>query len=115
RVVKKDGGAGESPVSPMLGSTEWFKAFCSQYELLPFDAEHDQLDPAQLKDECDRALRELCEAGLIWRYGENGVTPQIRARLERELQILAEKLISAYFLIVWDFVNWARQRGIPAN
>jgi hypothetical protein len=30
------------------------------------------------------------------------------ARLNRELSILADKLISAYFLIVWDFVNWAR-------
>lgn len=38
-----------------------------------------------------------------------------RARLERELKILADKNISAYFLIVWDFVNWGRQRGIPAN
>jgi DNA polymerase III alpha subunit len=36
------------------------------------------------------------------------------ARLNRELKILADKLISAYFLIVWDFVNWGRQRGIPA-
>ncbi len=39
---------------------------------------------------------------------------ELRARLERELKILADKNISAYFLIVWDFVNWARQRGIPA-
>src|SRR5690606_2323377 len=38
----------------------------------------------------------------------------VRERLDRELQILADKNISAYFLIVWDFVNWARQRGIPA-
>jgi DNA polymerase III alpha subunit/REP element-mobilizing transposase RayT len=37
-----------------------------------------------------------------------------RARLERELKILADKNISAYFLIVWDFVNWGRQHGIPA-
>jgi len=37
-----------------------------------------------------------------------------RARLERELKILADKNISAYFLIVWDFVNEGRQRGIPA-
>jgi DNA polymerase-3 subunit alpha len=36
------------------------------------------------------------------------------ARLNRELKILADKLISAYFLIVWDFVNWGRQQGIPA-
>ncbi|MFN9125505.1 MAG: DNA polymerase III subunit alpha, partial [bacterium] len=54
-------------------------------------------------------------AGLIWRYGHDGVTPAIRARLDRELSILADKSISAYVLIVWDFVNWARQRGIPAN
>jgi len=37
------------------------------------------------------------------------------ARLNRELKILSDKLISAYFLIVWDFVNWGRQQGIPAN
>jgi DNA polymerase III subunit alpha len=59
------------------------------------------------------ALRELCEAGLIWRYGEDGITDEIRARLERELQVLADKLISAYFLIVWDFVNWARRAASP--
>ena len=98
------------------GSTEWFKAFCARYELLPFDAEKNpDLDQAQLKDDCDAALRELCEAGLIWRYGEKGITDEIRARLERELKILADKLISAYFLICWDFVKWARQHGIPAS
>src|SRR4051812_43877271 len=35
-------------------------------------------------------------------------------RLERELKILCDKNIAAYFLIVWDFVNWGRQHGIPA-
>ena len=43
------------------------------------------------------------------------MTDEIRARLDRELKILSEKEISAYFLIVWDFVNWARQNKIPAN
>jgi DNA polymerase-3 subunit alpha len=37
-----------------------------------------------------------------------------RARLDRELKILCDKNIAAYFLIVWDFVNWGRQKGIPA-
>jgi DNA polymerase-3 subunit alpha len=95
--------------------TEWFKAYCRLIETLPFDATKDVESPADLKASCDRALRDLCEAGAIWRYGADGITPQIRARLERELRILADKSISAYFLIVWDFVNWARQRGIPAN
>ncbi|MCH2134217.1 MAG: DNA polymerase III subunit alpha [Phycisphaerales bacterium] len=95
--------------------TEWFNGWCDQFELHPWDADNEaDLDADTLKADCDRALRNLCEAGLIWRYGPDGITPEIRARCDRELQILSDKLISAYFLIVWDFVNWARQRGIPA-
>lgn len=120
--------------------TAWFKAFCSCFELEP--ANDPGLDQAALKAECDRALRLLSEAGMVWRYGpgilahrhdavegeEGGerrrdacATEEEKdafdkwARLNRELKILADKLISAYFLIVWDFVNWGRQRGIPAN
>ena len=98
-----------------LGSTEWFKAFCAQFALEPFDEETDTETTEELKDQCDRALRVLAEAGAIWRYGPGGVDEEKRARLERELKVLADKLISAYFLIVWDFVNWARQHGIPSN
>src|SRR5690606_5989756 len=68
-----------------------------------------------LKAQCDVALRLLTEAGAIWRYGIDGITDEIRARMERELKVLADKSISAYFLIVWDFVNEARRRGIPSN
>ncbi len=95
--------------------TEWFKSYCAKFEVSPFDSIQDGDAKEALKEGCDAALRDLCEAGLIWRYGAEGVTPPIRARLERELKVLADKLISAYFLIVWDFVNWARQRGIPAT
>ncbi len=118
--------------------TAWFKAFCARYELRPFKEGEGARSADELKVECDAALRELCEAGLIWRYGDRwpgspsrvsgraaieGGEPgsasratddEIRARLERELGVLCDKDISAYFLIVWDFVNWARQRGIPA-
>ncbi len=94
--------------------TKWYTEFCALYNLEPFDATRDHETPEELKQRCDRALRELSEAGLIWRYGIDGVTDEIRDRLDRELRILADKSISAYFLIVWDFVNWARQRGIPA-
>ncbi|MEX2214909.1 MAG: DNA polymerase III subunit alpha [Phycisphaeraceae bacterium] len=99
-----------------IGSTEWYKDFCSQFKLLPFDELNDKaITPEELKSRCDAALRDLAEAGAIWRYGEKGITPAHRDRLERELKILADKNISAYFLIVWDFVNEARRRGIPAN
>ena len=96
--------------------TEWFKEWCQGIELHPFDAEKDaKIDRCVLEEECDRSLRLLAEAGLIWRYGSDGITEAIRSRCERELRILSEKRISAYFLICWDFVNWARQRGIPAS
>jgi len=94
--------------------TEWFKEYCRCFVLSPFDGQ-DHASQEETKAECDRALAMLCEAGLVWRYGPHGVTPVIRSRLERELQILANKSISAYFLIVWDFVSWAGQRGIPAT
>jgi DNA polymerase III subunit alpha len=105
----------KSPPHP-IGSTAWYQDFCAGFDLEPFDAINDKETTAEdLKTQCDDALRKLCEAGLIWRYGEDGVTDKIRARLDRELNILADKSISAYFLIVWDFVNEARRRGIPTN
>ncbi len=102
--------------APPTGSTAWYQKFCAGYDLEPFDQLHDQeVTPDQLKADSDQALRELAEAGLTWRYGVDGVTDEHRARLDRELKVLADKNISAYFLIVWDFVNQARSRGIPAN
>jgi DNA polymerase III subunit alpha len=115
--------------------TAWFKDFCTNFELEP--ANDPDLDQASLKVECDKTLRLLCEAGMVWRYGPeimehlhkqiegideipDGLEGEAAdgwkkwARLNRELKILADKLISAYFLIVWDFVNWGRQRGIPS-
>ena len=95
------------------GSSAWYARFCSTFELVPVRAEEGAC-AEELERACDSALRDLCEAGLIWRYGRDGVTEEHRVRLDRELQVLADKHISAYFLIVWDFVNEARRRGIPA-
>ncbi len=101
--------------SEQVGSTAWYKSFSARYELLPFDSQNDTDSPDELARQCDTALRDLCEGGLIWRYGQAGVTDEIRQRLDYELAVLADKRISAYFLIVWDFVNEARQRNIPVN
>lgn len=114
-VLDLGGAAGAPNGGPARGSTAWFQAFCSQYELLPFEAGRDRDSADELKKLCDDTLRELSEAGLVWRYGDDEVTQEIRDRLERELRILSDKDISSYFLICWDFVNEARRRGIPAN
>jgi DNA polymerase-3 subunit alpha len=59
-------------------------------------------------------LRELCEAGLKDRYGEDP-PPAARERLEHELAIICRMGFAGYFLIVWDFVRFARDNKIPAS
>ena len=58
----------------------------------------------------DSYLRALCEAGLRRLYGE--ITPPLSERLGYELGVIAEMGYAAYFLIVQDFVNFARRSGI---
>jgi DNA polymerase-3 subunit alpha len=109
---------GPSSIDPYQNGdlTEWFKEQCQRFTLHPYDSRvHTDISEEQLKNDCDNALLCLCEAGLVWRYGVDGVTDEIKSRLARELGILSDKNISAYFLIVWDFVDWARQHNIPAN
>ncbi len=57
-------------------------------------------------------LRELCEAGLVNRYG-TPVPVEARERLDHELGIIGRMGFESYFLIVWDFVRFAREQGIP--
>lgn len=56
-------------------------------------------------------LRHLCEKGLEKRYGEK-VEPQHLERMEYELSVIEKCGYDAYFLIVQDFVNWAKDNGI---
>ena len=94
--------------------TAWYSDYCTHFRLEPFDHTPTPEEVARSREDCNTALRLLAEGGFVWRYGPGEKDPEKRARLERELRILADKNISAYFLIVWDFVNWGRQQGIPA-
>jgi DNA polymerase-3 subunit alpha len=58
-------------------------------------------------------LRQLCELGMQNRYGDNPPA-EARARLDHELSIINRMGFASYFLIVWDFVRYAREQGIPA-
>lgn len=60
----------------------------------------------------DSYLRKLCEEGLVIRYGPNP-GPEIRERLDFELDTIARMGYSAYFLITWDWINFARSQDIP--
>ncbi|PIR47317.1 DNA polymerase III subunit alpha [Candidatus Uhrbacteria bacterium CG10_big_fil_rev_8_21_14_0_10_50_16] len=55
-------------------------------------------------------LRELCEIGLGERYGER--TEEINERFEFELTTINKMGFASYFLIVHDFVSYAKKKGI---
>ena len=61
-------------------------------------------------------LRELCETGMRTRFGDRGMDdPELRARLTKELDVLEKTGFVSYFLIVWDFIHFAKQHGIPVG
>ena len=55
-------------------------------------------------------LRELCFDGVKKRYSK--VTQEIQDRLNYELDVIQKMGYCGYFLIVWDFIHFARQSGI---
>jgi len=58
----------------------------------------------------DEYLEKLCYKGVKERYSD--ITPEIKQRLDYELSIIKKMGYSSYFLIVWDFINYARQNDI---
>ena len=58
-------------------------------------------------------LRDLAEQGLRERYGSE--TPELRRRLEFELKTIEEMGFPDYFLIVWDFIRFARENSISVG
>ena len=60
-------------------------------------------------------LRELCERGLVTRYGERSKTAEVRQRLDFELETIGKMGFEDYFLIVWDFVRYAKSRKIAVG
>ena len=58
-------------------------------------------------------IRKLCEAGFQERY--KGARPEYRRQLDYELDMIEKMGFTDYFLIVSDFVRFARERGIPVG
>jgi DNA polymerase-3 subunit alpha len=59
-------------------------------------------------------LRELCEKGMYERYGDNP-SEAVKKRLDHELAVITKMGFETYFLVVWDFVRFAREEGIPCT
>ncbi len=101
---------------------------------LDFKARHFPVFTPPTGKTAEDYLRELCEQGLKERYGDSGGTgwpptgapskPPTREggqpvaprdRLKLELDVINRLGFAGYFLIVWDFVRFARERGIPCS
>jgi len=82
-----------------------------------------QLPRFQVPDgyDADSYLTELALKGLserlatAARLGQKFDADQYRARLELELGVIRTMQFSGYFLIVWDFINYAKQNDIPVG
>ncbi len=81
--------------------------------------------PPEIKTDKPGYLRELCVDGLRKRYEVNyaktaeardaALAQTLVERLDYELGIIAKTGFVDYFLIVWDFIAWAKQHGIPVG
>ncbi|NLM01054.1 MAG: DNA polymerase III subunit alpha [Treponema sp.] len=66
--------------------------------------------PSEFKNQ-DDYMRHLVYTGLEKRYEK--ITDEIKNRANYEMQIIFQMGFSGYFLIVWDFINWAKINNIP--
>jgi DNA polymerase-3 subunit alpha len=69
--------------------------------------------PPEVKTE-NELLVQLARAGAHERYGEV-LTPEVQERLDYELGVITKTGYAGYFLIVYDFIKAARDRGIPVG
>ncbi len=114
--------ADDFSLRPPADMIEWFKdtpeaientqkiaAECNfEFELGKYQLPHFKVPGGQKPEDF---LRELCEAGLKKRYS-GGTNQEILDRLEHELNIIQKTGFASYFLIVQDFINWAKDRKI---
>jgi DNA polymerase-3 subunit alpha len=81
--------------------------------------------PPEVKTDRAGYLRELCLVGLRTRYGLDYTAPDkfsdpalaktLMERIDFELSIITKTGFIDYFLVVWDFIAWARQHEIPVG
>ena len=60
-------------------------------------------------------LRRLCHEGLERRFEARAQEPKLRERLDFELSVLEKTGFTSYFLITWDFIDYAKRNGIPVG
>jgi DNA polymerase-3 subunit alpha len=117
------------------GSLLCYRASDPMYSLFP-DVEEAPRSTLEIASRCDLQLdlgtmhlprftapggednsvffRRLCREGAEALYGAP-LPDAVSARLESEMGVIESMGYTAYFLIVWDFIRYARERGIPVG
>ncbi len=78
---------------------------------LPLGVAHMPTVPLPPGQTATSFLREKAEAGALKLYGT--ITPEIQARLDHEIEVIARMGFEPIFLIVEDLLNFARETGVP--
>ncbi|MGB8701515.1 MAG: DNA polymerase III subunit alpha [Thermosynechococcaceae cyanobacterium] len=87
----------------------------------PYDIFRDPQSPAYPVPEGytpETYMEEITWLGLQERFGVSSradINDTYKARLEYELQMLEQMGYSTYFLVVWDYIKYARDHGIPVG
>jgi DNA polymerase-3 subunit alpha len=74
------------------------------------DSYFEQICREGFRKRMETAVRQLEARGLL-----RSTAAEYQARLEREIGIIKQMKYSGYFLIVWDFIKYARDHGIPVG
>ncbi len=105
----------------LLGNTLEIARQCNVF--LDFDTSHMPAYPVSSETSADDTLRETAIRGLsarleeLARAGEaiEGTEADYHQRLDREIEVITGMGFSGYFLIVADFIRWARDNDIPVG
>lgn len=86
-----------------------------EYDLLPGNRNEYYLPLFEPPDgsDCETYFERVCREGLIRRYGEP--SEEAVTRLEYEMGVISQLGFITYFLIVADFIDWARNNGCPVG
>ncbi|MGD9495232.1 MAG: DNA polymerase III subunit alpha [Armatimonadota bacterium] len=101
---------GQTRASARGGGGPCGRRAVSQMQNAPRQTATASYPPPHAGESTTSYLRRLCEDGARRLYGH--LTGEVRARLDHELAIIADKGLCDYFLIVWDIVRFAREQGI---
>lgn len=94
----------------LIENTNKLLAFCSVHFSFGDEAIPQNLATYTGSKEGDlERIKQLCEEGLDYRYPV--MTEEIALRIEKEIEIIAEKDYLSYFLITHDFTSYARSKG----